>query len=419
METKSYLWGMYSKTIAPIAAAVTKGKTNTIINQLAAEATDRTRVEIKNWRNAITTAMNPETPRWQPLQDIIENLMTDGHLMAQVQIRKSAVTSTRFYIADKSGKEDDEKTLLLQTEWFYNLIDHLLDTPYRGYTVMELADPINMEWLLIPRRNIVPQSKMVLYEVGGEKGVFYNDVAFARNVIYSHNTHPLGLINDVVPQLIWKRNAQQTWADFSERFGIPMVTAETTKTDKGELQKIEAMLRALGQAAQAVLPEGTKITIHDPATKGDPHKVFDAQIERTNEEVSKRILGGTMVTDSGSSRSQSEVHERTLDDKIAEADRRMIEFTVNGKLIPLLRTWGFAFADGDVFKFDRTEGLSMTQHWGIVNQALDYYDIPDDWVSQRFNFPIVARKQEAKPTNLKSTKGGKDDKAAAFTENFQ
>lgn len=414
MQTQSFLWGAYSRTIAPIATAINNKKSNTIINQLAAEAVDRSRVEIKAWRSAIATAMHPETPRWQPLQDIIENLMTDGHLMAQVQIRKSAVTSTRFYISDKSGKENEEKTKLFETEWFYNLIDHLLDTPYRGYTIMELVDPVNNEWVLMPRRNIVPQQKMILFEAGGDKGVYYNDPSFARNIIFSHNTHPLGIINDVVPQLIWKRNAQQTWADFSERFGIPLVTAETMETDKQKLLKIETMLRALGQAAQAVLPEGTKITVHDPATKGDPHNVFDKQIERTNEEVSKRILGGTMVTDSGSSRSQSEVHERTLDDKIAESDRRMIEFTVNGKLIPLLRTWGFAFTDGDTFKFDRTEDLSMTQHWSIINQALGFYDIPDDWVSQRFNFPIEARKKKVAPQPASI----ENKKPVAFTENF-
>ena len=411
---KSFLWGMIKTSFSPSAIA-TKGNTNSIITQLAAESVDRSRAEIKKWRTAIDTATNPETPRWQPLQDIIENMMTDGHLMANVQIRKAAVMSTRFYITDKSGKENPEKSLLLQTEWFYNLIEHLLDTPYRGYTVMELVDPVNMEWSLIPRRNIIPQFKKVLFEVGGDKGVFYNDPSLARNVLFTHSINPLGVINDVIPQLIWKRNAQQTWADFSERFGIPLVTIETNKTDKKDLDKLEAMGRAMGQSSQAVLPEGTKITIHDPSTKGDPHNVFNQQIERSNEEVSKRILGGTMVTDSGSSRSQSEVHERTLDSKIAEADRRLIEFTVNGKLIPLLRTWGFKFADGDVFLFDRTEDLSMTQHWNIINKALSFYDIPTDWVGKRFNFPIDGVKKQALPTpaNIASPK------PSALSENFR
>ena len=414
---KSYLWGAFKTTTSSptnAAAPMSNKKANGIIMQLAQEFTDRSRVDIKKWRQAIEAATNPETPRWQLLQDLIDNLMTDGHLMSQIDIRKAAVLSKRFYIQDAAGKEDEVKTNLLNEEWFFNLIEHILDTPFKGYTVLELTNPVTMEWELVPRRNIVPQKKTILFEVAGEKGVRYDDPVFARNVIYTHSIRLLGILNDIVPQLIWKRNAQQTWADFSERFGIPLVTAETTKTDKTELSRIEGMLRSLGQAAQAVLPEGTKITIHDTNTKGDPHAVFEGQIKVTNEEMSKRIVCGTMVSDSGSSRSQSEVHERTLDDKIALADRRLLEFTITKKLLPILTTWGFAFSEGDRFVFDGTEDLSMADHWTIIKDASAIYDIPDEWVSRRFNFPINGRVAKAiTPPNTPPTK------PKALAENFR
>lgn len=416
METKSYLWGAFKTTSSPISAAspTSSKKASGIIMQLTKEFTDRSRADIQKWRSAIDAAMNPETPRWQLLQDLIDNLMTDGHLMSQIDIRKSAVLSKRFYIRDAAGKEDEVKTNLLNEEWFFNLVEHILDTPFKGFTVLELTNPVTMEWELVPRRNVIPQQKFILFEVGGEKGVKYDDPSFARTIIYTHSIRLLGILNDIMPQLIWKRNAQQTWADFSERFGIPLVTAETTKTDTKELANIESMLRSLGQAAQAVLPEGTKITIHDTSTKGDPHAVFDGQIKVTNEEMSKRIVGGTMVTDSGSSRSQSEVHERTLDDKIAMADRRLLEFTITKKLLPILMAWGFPFAEGDRFVFDGTEDLSMTDHWTIIKDAAAIYDIPDEWVSKRFNFPINGRIAKAvTPPNTPPTK------PKALASNFQ
>lgn len=99
------------------------------------------------------------------------------------------------------------------------------------------------------------------------------------------------------------------------------------------------MLQALGEAAQAVLPEGTTIDVKESKT-GDAYMVFDKQIERANTELSKAVLGGTMLTDNGSSRSQSEVHERNLDDKLSEDDRRIVTFTVNDQLIPMLALWG-------------------------------------------------------------------------------
>ncbi|MCZ7391630.1 phage portal protein family protein, partial [Klebsiella pneumoniae] len=81
---------------------------------------------------------------------------------------------------------------------------------------------------------------------------------------------------------------QQTWAEFSEKFGIPLVTAETNKSEKKDLDRIEAMLNALGQSWSAIIPEGSTLTIHDVAGKSDPYNIWDRQIERCNSEISKR-----------------------------------------------------------------------------------------------------------------------------------
>ncbi len=375
-------------------------KDSVIISMLAKEAIDRARAEIKKWRSAINAIDDPENPRWALLQDLLENLSTDGHLMACIQIRKAATLSSRFYVKDKiTGKEQEEKTALFMTEWFHTLLDQLLDSIFKAYTVVELSDPAVMCWTLWPRRNVCPQKHRLYFEAFGDQHIVYNDPAFSRNVLELRSSHQFGILNDIVPQLIWKRNAQQAWADFTERFGIPLVSATTNKSDKKELDRIQGMLDALGQSATALLPEGTTITIHDQSTKGDPYKIFQEQIKTSNEEVSKRILGGTMITDNGSARSQSEVHERTLDQKIAESDRRMIEFFVNGKLIPLLRVWGYPFSDNDQFVFDRSEELNLSDHWKIVYEASETYELDQEWVSNRFNLQIVGPKiqPEAQP----------------------
>lgn len=400
ITTKSYLWGAIK---AEVKTPRSPKKNNGIVTQLITEFQDRSRSDIKKWREAMQAAENPENPRWSLLQDLYDNLMTDGHLMANIQIRKAAVLGERFFIQDGSGNEDDEKTQLLQTEWFYHLMEHLLDAIYKQYSVIELTDPATMQFSLIPRRNVCPQLKRIYFEVLGEKYVTYTDPGFQKHIIEITGMSSFGILNDIAPQLIWKRNAQQVWADFSERFGIPLVTAETMKTDEKELSLIEDMLNKLGQAASAVLPEGTKITIHDASTKGDPHNIFQEQIKTTNAEISKRIVGGTMIADDGSSRSQSEVHERTLNDKIAESDKRMIEFSVKNKIFPLLNNWGFSFADDDRFVFDRTESLTLKEHWEIVSDALNHYDVDDEWIARNFNIPILAKKQQQQAI---STGGG-------------
>lgn len=409
INTKSYFFGLF-KAETKSAVPAKSGGQKSVITQLITEFQDRSRSSIIKWREALQAAEDPEDPRWSLLQDLYENLMTDGHLMANIQIRKAAVLSTRFYIQDKNGKENEETTAQLQTEWFYNLMDMMLDAVYNKVTVVELIDPATMTFNLIPRRNICPQLQRVYFEVYGTKYITYTDPAFLKNIIWVNDISKFGLLNDIVPQLIWKRNAQQTWADFAERFGIPMVTAETLETDPKKLDKIDADLKKVGQAMTALLPEGTKITIYDSATKGDPHKIFMEQIKVTNNEMSKRIVGGTMLSEDGSSLSQSEVHERTLDSKIAEADRRMLEFTITAKVMPMLRNWGLKFADGDRFVFDRTESLTLTDQWTIVKGILEGHDVDSEWLSRNFNVPIIGKKQTT-PTPPVPGKG--------LTANFQ
>ncbi len=159
------------------------------------------------------------------------------------------------------------------------------------------------------------------------------------------------------------------------------------------------MLQALGEAATAVLPEGTSLNIQ-PFTGGDSFQVYKAQIDALDNEISKAIVGGTMVTDNGSSRSQSEVHERNLDEKLAQADSRLVEFTVNDQLFPILEYWGYGISPKtDYFEFDRGSELTLKEHWDIVNAALQHYEIDQEWVSKTFDIPITGVRENTFPTD--------------------
>ncbi len=393
ITTKKYLWGLFEKRIS--TAKATKQPNNSVLSILKQELQDRSRAEIETWRDAITTAENPDNPRFVLLQDLYDNLMTDGHLMANILIRKSAVTSTRFAVQNKNGEKIPKASEFFQAEWFFNLLNYMLDAVYKGYTVVELTSIEPIRFAEIPRRNIAPKLQRIYFEAMGEQFVNYGTPEFTNRIL-EINTNTFGLMNDIVPQLIWKRNAQQTWADFSEKFGIPLVTVETLETNENKLDEIQSTLDELGQGANAILPDGSKIQIHDGSTKGDPYSVFSKQIETANAEISKRIVGGTMILDNGSSYEQSKVHERTLNEKIAEADRKLIEFTINNRLIPMLAANGlYSFKDGDKFVFDRTQELSVKERWEIISQASNYYEMDEDVLKKDFGLPIIGKKKSS------------------------
>ena len=368
-----------------------------ILAKIISEFKDRNRAEIKKWRQAIAAATDISSPRPYILQDLYDNLMSDGHLLSQIGLRKAATLCSSFSIIDKkSGEPVPEKTELLQGEWFYNLMDNALDSILRGYTLQELIDPSKMQFGMIPRRNVIPSKNMVLFEAGGDKGIDYS-VGYEKTLIHCSKADDLGLMMHLCGLLIWKRNAMQSWAEFSEKFGMPLITATTNKVSKSDIANIEAMLRALGEAAQAVLPEGTTIDIKAFAGS-DSFNVYDKQIERINGELSKPLTGGTGSTDQKAFVGSAQVHERNLDDKIAVSDKRLLQFIVNDQLLPLMQLWGWNVnPETDKFVFDASFGLTVKEHWDVVAGVLNVFDVDEKWISKTFNVPITGVKNEPKP----------------------
>lgn len=383
-----------------------------IINTIVAEFQDRSRKDIQKWRNAMIRAEHPEEPRWFALQDIINDIVIDGHLESVINIRKSATLNHRFYVANiQTGEQLDQQNLLLNKQWFYKFLESCLQALIHKYSIVQLLQTDNtIEVVEIPHRNIsIAEQKMYL-EVNGQEYINYLEVP---GVIEIDHSSKFGIVNSIIPNVIWKRNAAQAWAEFGEKFGMPLITATTH--NRQDVGRIEAMLRALGEASQAVMPTGSEIKIHDLANAGNPVNVYQRQIQCNKDEISELIIGSSTLTGNTANRSQTEVHERTLDDMISANDKRFISFIVNDQLFPLLQSMGLPFDNQTMaFVFDETESLTISEQWTMVKEAAILYELDTDWVASTFNLPITGiRQQPVLGLNAQSTA-----KLGAF-ENFR
>ena len=271
-------------------------------------------------------------------------------------------------------------------------MDEALEATFKGYTVLELTDFAKPSFELIPRRNVVSAKKQIVFEVNDEKGYPFDDL-IGQTVVTIGKPKELGLMADLCGMLIWKRNALQLWAAYTEKFGQPLITATTSTSSDQEIKRLRGMLQEMGEAAQAILPAGCQIDVKELST-GDNYKVFDMQIERINTEISKAVLGGTMISDNGSSDTQAKVHERTLNDKIAARDRRIITFVVNDQIIPMLYNAGFDInPDTYRFEFEESYELSLMDLLKVLEWMYDRFDIPMEWIAKTFNIPIDGVKE--------------------------
>ena len=212
------------------------------------------------------------------------------------------------------------------------------------------------------------------------------------NVVEMTHGTKFGVLNDIIPNVIWKRNLLQANAEFSERFGFPLITAKTA--NRADAEKIHQSLRNLGEAGTGVLPMGTDIEVHALANAGNPEKVFLEPARFHDQQVSKRIIGSTTMVDEGANRAQTEVHQDTLDHKLSLSDKRFIMFIVNNRLFPVMQHLGFPFDNTRMeFLFDETEELTLNQQWQITREASQFYELDEKEVARTFNLPIVGKKQ--------------------------
>lgn len=402
-----------------LTKAISRPNNKAIFARILNEFADRQRADIKKWRNAVNSAMDPESPKYYPLQDLYDNLRADGHWISQVELRKGSTLANTFNIIDKkSGQPDNDKTLIFKEQWFYDFMDEALDSITKGYTIFELTDFMRPVFEMIPRRNVISAKRQITTEVSNDAGIDYSGL-IGDTIVEVGKPKQLGLMADLCGLLIWKRNAQQSWAEYSEKFGMPLITATSASSNPQEIRRMEDMLRTLGEAAQAVMPAGTTIDIKSP-TGGDNYQVYDKQIDRINSEISKAVCGGTMVTDNGSSRSQSEVHERNLDNKITARDRRIITFVVNDQLIPILARNGFPLSpDTDRFEFEESYELTLIDLLEVLKWMGDRYEIPTEWISKTFNIPITAVKERIIAAVNANAPALTPQQLAMFSQNFR
>ena len=394
-----------NKKLSLTAASTNLGKGNkiddfkSIIDKITKQFKDQSRKDIQKWRQAIKMADMPERPRLHFYHDLIDDLLTDGNLQAQIQLRLYAVLNTEFSVGE-NGEIDEQGTALFRQHWFYEFMSETIWSILRGAKVMEFYsfNGLRIKLDSIPQRNVVPILKMVLPDLTKEEGIFYNDPYYDNWIIQLGKDKDLGILNNIVPNLIWIRNVLQSWAEFCERFGLPMIVAYTNKSDTETIDRIDYMLGKIAQAARGVFPEGSRIEFKE-ANRTDAYQVFDKFIERNMRIVRQAIVGGTMLTDDGSSRSQSEVHERNLDNKIATADKRYIEFIVNDRLLPLLRNQGYSFLKESYrFTFNQSHNLELDKFWTITQGVMQTHNVDEEWLAQTFSIPILGKKKSMTAT---------------------
>ena len=324
---------------------------------------------IKDWKNAVDSALAPPYYDKRYLVEIINQCIFDAHLQAQLQTRQNGVLAEKFVLCAANSTPDANLEKLLK-----NIIKAILNSILYWASAVEIdtggapgSVPVCYE---IPAENLCPHRRELIPNATYHEG-FSIDL-FENLLFFPNPSNHLGLMAFAAQYAIYKRFSVSDWSRHSELFGMPFLSLKTPVTDKEEIQKRHKALAEFGTNAYIMLDVDEELTALDNKTSGTPHEIYLQMIKFCDEQIAKAIVGQTGTSDQKAFVGAAQVHERVLDWYI-EADMFYVRETMNDQVIPFLAKKGL-LAENTTFEwkfFLEKENSPLTPKGGIKDENED------------------------------------------------
>lgn len=356
----------------------------------------KTKNDVLIWKNAVAMAGNVDNPKTYPYYNLVADMMLDAHTTSQIQNRKLRTLSANFNVKNTNGETNDELTDELQKSvWFAQIIEHILDSEYFGYTLIEFnrtddetlpgtLPKLNVH--LLPRQNVIPHKGIILKDYQDDKGLDYlNATEYGTWLLDFGEKSDLGLINKAIPHILFSRFAQSCWSELCEIYGIPPRVMKTNTRDRAALSRAEKMMTDMGAAAWFIIDESEHF---EWASNGVPTtgEVYNGLIGLCRDNISVLISGAIIGQDTKfGSRGKEQTAQEMLQN-LVDADQTMVEQYMNNKVFPALYKIGILPLEGLRFEFDKVEDLS--ELFDRTIKLLPYKKINNNWIKDKFGVEV-------------------------------
>ena len=369
--------------------------------------------ELKNWKLGVDNFEDNFSPTTVELIRVYNDIVIDAHLSAAMDARISKTTSKDFKIVDEDGEELKDESYYFSAPWFRTFLKLSLESKFFGYSLIQFNDLKGYCFKsteVFPREYVYPQKGSVRTSPFSTADLIsYEASPYDAWTLGIGNPSDIGLLMKAAPLVIFKKTALGSWTEFAELFGAPFRLGKTDVRDEELRDNMYNMLENMGRNAYGVFDKDDELEfIRD--NKSDAFNVFNELIERTNSELSKLILGSTMTMDDGSSRSQSEVHERTSG-AINKEDAFFIQSVVNDELIPWLNKYHDFNITGR-WVFDDTENTSKAEQFKIDSELVKMgFNVPKEYFTETYSTPINDKEEEPETDPEPETEPTEDNEA--------
>ena len=360
------------------------------------QPTNFTSKTIDDWVTAVMAATATDDPRRGLLMRFFASLKLDLHLLSCIDGRILPIQCAPFKLVDKSNNEDEEAHKLFEKPWFLDLIKLICNHVFEGTKLIEMIE-LNDKGELncvteIPQSNFLPVKGLVVKEEYDTTGVSYKSGVYANYYVQIGNDYTLGMLNELAMIVLAKKLGLGSWMSYIEKFGVPAIFVVTDRMDDTRAQELFKMLQSFRSNHFGILKGSEKVEIPKD-TNSDGYQSFDKLNLFCDSQMSKRILGGTGITDEKSFVGAAEIHERQLKNRI-QVDKLIIKFYMNEEIMPRLVKLSSVYAPlaNLTFDWDETETLTLKEKIQAVKDLSTAFNFDPEKLAELTGLPITTVK---------------------------
>lgn len=358
---------------------------NVVDRSIQIRTVDRSVKTLATWKQALVSAESLVQPVRQALYDLYADVIIDDHLISVMGKRRRAISRASISF-QHNGEPVEAIQQLMAKQCFHKLLTYIIDARLYGYSLIQV-DLLNLCVDLVPRPHVVPSRSLVVATPYEQTGIDYTQPPYDRFYLGVGDTDDLGLLFPAAYCVLLKRGDITDWATFNEIFGQPLRKGTYDPLDPGQKTQLEQALANMGSAAWVVVPEGSDVEFSE-ANRTGAKDTFEAFAARMDKAISKIIIGQTMTTEDGSSRSQAEVHERVADEIVMD-DLDFVIGYLNERLKPMLLAQGFPVSEGDFVVIEEEAKLTKKERLDMdLRIHKEVAPIEIDYFAQEYNVPI-------------------------------
>jgi len=299
---------------------------------------------VEEYRTALDSARSAYVQQRQTIYNYYQNAIDlDAHLTGLIEKRLLATVGRKLIYVNDAGQEVEAVNQMTSSPVFEKFIRELLSAKVfwgLGLFLFEAdsTKPFELKYATIPVQNIDPYQKMVRYM---PFGITDKDKSFSKdNMATLVGQQDLGgLLLQASLVALRKREALNDWASYSQLAGnnFMVVKYRSEKPDEYAAKTARETVANAGRGVFSAKP-GVDIEAQNLSSSSQ-NQLFTDYVKYLDDTLTKLVLGQTMTTEDGASRSQAEVHER-VQDTIFDSDAKFVTDYLNYDWLDIGKKYG-------------------------------------------------------------------------------